>query len=143
MFLEKCIHCKVPVVEGETVLERTIAGRDFELSVPCAVCPECDEEYIDAAEVQRFELHAARQLALHGPFEGEALRYMRKALGLPGAELAGLLGVTPESVSRWEHDKLSFDRRTFALVGLMVLDRVEGRSTVTDVLRGLGQDRAA
>ncbi len=136
--MKKCIQCgSAELRQIETEDELTVAGRTFTRTVPAQRCEKCGEVYYRGDDLGSVELDVARELARKGPATGETLRFMRTALGLPSGELAALLGVTPETVSRWEHGKLAFDRRTYALVGLLVLDRIEGRSTVADVLRGL------
>lgn len=142
--MDRCAKCKHEGLETKDAeLVRTVAGREFKAVVPSQICPQCGETYDDLGELARFDLSVAGELAREGPVSGESLRFMRKAVGLPAAELADLLGVTPEPVSRWEHGKLAFDRRTFALVGMLVLDRREGRSATADLLRDLGRERPA
>ena len=87
-----------------------------------------------------FALAIAAALALPGrraapPPSGAGLRFMRKAMGVRGVEFADLLGVTPETVSRWEADKHPIDRGAFTLLGMMVADRIAGTHTTEDALR--------
>ena len=81
-----------------------------------------------------FDLQVACSLAREGACNGEALRFMRKVLGLDGRELASLLSLTPETVSRIEKGRVPVDVRTAALIGAMVLDKLEDR---TDTLKRL------
>jgi transcriptional regulator with XRE-family HTH domain len=80
---------------------------------------------------------------MSGPATGEAFRFMRKVLGIPAIELAELLDVAPETVSRWENGKLPIERRALALLASMVLDRVEGVTTTLERLRSLRDPPAA
>jgi transcriptional regulator with XRE-family HTH domain len=64
---------------------------------------------------------------------------MRKALGLRAADLAGLLGVAAETVSRWETGQRDVDRGALALVGGLVVDRLEGSTATLDRLRALAK----
>ena len=62
---------------------------------------------------------------------------MRKALELRADELADLLDVTRETISRWENDRQPLERRAVALISELVVDRVEGRTRTIDRLRAL------
>jgi len=72
--------------------------------VPVVTCPTCGRSDDGIAQVD--DLHHAiahaiilkRQRLLPGE-----IRFLRKQLRLPALELAARLGVTPESVSRWEN----------------------------------------
>jgi transcriptional regulator with XRE-family HTH domain len=80
--------------------------------------------------LERIDLEVATVLAMKGPLQGETLRFMRKALGLRGFELAALLGVTGETLSRWEHEQRPVDSMAWILVGSLVLEHA-GRPPVT------------
>jgi transcriptional regulator with XRE-family HTH domain len=51
------------------------------------------------------------------------VKWVRKALGYTGAELGALLGVRPETVSRWERDERAVDHTAWALLGLLAMDQ--------------------
>jgi len=74
---------------------------------------------------------------------GEAFRFMRKAAGLRAKELAELLDVTPETISRWEKEHRQPDRKAMMVLGDLVLDRLKGEETALDRLRALGSERQA
>ena len=80
--------------------------------------------------LERVDIEVATVLAMRGLVNGESLRFMRKALGLRAFELAGLLDVTAETMSRWEHDQRSVDLSAWMLVGCAILERA-GRPTET------------
>jgi putative zinc finger/helix-turn-helix YgiT family protein len=109
--------------------ERTLqaAGVRFTMPLPAQTCDACGESLVEDRDLERFELQAADWLGRAGSLDREAFRFMRKALSLPAVDLARLLGVTPETVSRWENGQLSVEHRAFALVGALVSERVEGR----------------
>lgn len=137
----KCAVCK----KGERVpalieLTDTVDGHVFTASVHGEKCPECGEDFTPVTELERFELAVARALSA-APATGQAVRYMRKALGLKGVELAELLGVTPETVSRWEADKHPIDRGSWALLGLLAADRAAGTWTTENALKSAAKAR--
>jgi DNA-binding transcriptional regulator YiaG len=84
-------------------------------------------------------LAVACALADAGVHTGEALRCMRKALGLRGCDLARLLDVTPETISHWETGKARPNRAAFAALGAMIADAMAGRTTTRDRLATLAR----
>ena len=59
----------------------------------------------------------------------------RKAARLKAAELAGLLGVTPETVSHWENGHNEPSRAVWTILDALAEDGMEGRTTTLDRLR--------
>lgn len=138
----KCVTCK----EGEpraTEVRHTVmvGGRTFAAKLRADKCPACGEVFFDADTLVRFELGVAADLAEHGPVTGESFRYMRSAMGLPAADLAPLLGVTPETVSRWERGRRDVDRAAWATVGSLVLEHGRGSIELLERLRALTKPR--
>jgi len=135
----RCYLCKSGELESVVIEEgRTFAGRRLSAMVPAERCPSCGESYITGDDLEAFENTLAAELACGEP-SGAAFKFLHSLLGMKGVELAELLDVAPETVSRWEHDKLPVDRAHFALLASMVLDRAEGRTTTLDRLRALAQ----
>jgi transcriptional regulator with XRE-family HTH domain len=64
---------------------------------------------------------------------------MRQTTGLKGRELAALLDVRPETVSRWEQGKRPVDRATFAILRQLLLDRLHQCRATVDYLESLGR----
>lgn len=136
--MKRCLQCKGERLSEATTEERLeVAGKTFEASVPVIRCADCGESYYPGPELERFELEVAGALAEHGEMSAEAFRFMRKALGVRACELAELLDVAQETVSRWEHGRLPIERRAAALLSAMVLDRLEGRTATLDRLKAL------
>jgi len=69
-----------------------------------------------------FEHAVARHVAEHGPVSGATMRYMRKSVPLSAANLAALLRVSPETVSRWETGERPVDRASWLVVRGLVLN---------------------
>jgi len=108
-------------------------GVTFAGDVPHEACSTCGERYLAAGDLERLELAAAVELARIGRRTGSALRFMRKALGFRAKELAELLGVAPETFSRWETGDREPDAHAFALVGGLAADRLEGSERTASV----------
>ncbi|WP_242343404.1 type II TA system antitoxin MqsA family protein [Anaeromyxobacter terrae] len=107
------------------------------VSVPVRRCAACDDVQLDASLRERFRLATCCELADAGVDTGEALRHMRKALGLRAAELARLLDLTPETISHWETGRAAPNRAAFIAVCAMVQDALDGRTTTRDRLARL------
>jgi DNA-binding transcriptional regulator YiaG len=118
----------------------TIAGRTFAAKVSVTSCSSCDDSRVPLEELERFELAVAAELAKAGARSGEAMRFMRKAIGLRASDLASLLDVAPETLSRWETGEREAPRVYFAALGGMVLDRVAGSTATADRLCALRGD---
>lgn len=136
--MKRCYQCKGDKLDATTVEEsRTVAGRTFTGTVPAIRCASCGELYYPGPALEALDLEVAGELARHGEASAEALRFMRKALALKASEIAELLDVTRETVSRWEHGQQPVERRAAALLSAMVRDKLDGRTSTLDSLRAL------
>lgn len=134
----RCPVCKSGRLRKRETTERlSTCGHTFSARLETLECSACGERLASAANLERFELRVAVELARAGLASGEAMRFMRKTLGLQALELAELLRVTPETVSRWETGKQPMDHRAMAVMGALVIERFEGRSAMHDTLRAL------
>jgi transcriptional regulator with XRE-family HTH domain len=61
-----------------------------------------------------------------------AFEFIRRAIPMAAKELAGLLGVAPETVSRREHDRSGLDRATWVTLGGLLADVIEVTHTTRD-----------
>lgn len=88
-------------------------------------CTTCGWSSIDLETKQSYELRAA-QVVLHQVAEipGEVLRGVRKSLGLKQTELAELLDIRPETISRYESGEQPVPR-TVQLAVADICRRVE------------------
>ena len=135
-----CFECGQNRLENTTVRESlTEVEYTFFAQLPARKCAHCGAVQFSAETLAAFELNVAAKLAQAGVSSGESVRFMRKTLQLRAMDLATLLGVTPETVSRWETGKLPVEHRALALLGSLVLERAEGRTTILDLLRLLNK----
>ncbi len=140
--MKRCITCGSKNVGPETSrLELIVAGITFKATSPALVCSDCGEDYVSADDLGRFETSVARWLAHNGICTPESFRFMRKSIGIAAKRLAELLGVTAETVSRWERADggLPVDERAFAILGGLVADKHEGRQESLSILHALRQ----
>lgn len=121
--MQKCPHCKSPVQRGKKEQARAVAGTTFVVTLPALSCRACSALFVLGEVLQRADIAIAVVIAKKGTVNGETLRFMRKALGLRGFALAELLGITGETVSRWETGQRAVDPRVWVLVGSLVMER--------------------
>lgn len=142
MKTKRCGGCKTGKLGQVRALDSVkVGGHTFSARVAALQCGHCGEVYFDGPGLERFELRVAVELARAGEGTEEAMRFMRKAVGLRAAEFAHLVDVTPETVSRWENGRQSMDHRALAVLASVVIDRFEGRTTMLDTLRAFNQPR--
>jgi putative zinc finger/helix-turn-helix YgiT family protein len=135
---KRCYKCKSEELREITAEDRIeVAGLTFTASIPAIKCATCGEETYAGPDLGAFEVAVAGELARHGVISAEAFAFMRRAIGMQARDLAELLDVAPETISRWEHGKRQLERGPFALLAEMVLDRLEGRTVTFDRLRAL------
>jgi len=111
------------------------AGMRFAAEVPVDVCAKCGHEYLHGPAMVEFERRVAVELARRGAPLAETFRRLRKALGLRAADLAALLEVRPETISRWENGQTEVDWPSYLLTWWMVEDALEGKSETMDKLK--------
>jgi len=142
--VSRCVRCggsELPDVDH--VLPMTIAGQKFEFADLMQVCANCSETYLEPGTLARFEKRAALELARVGAQTPEAVRFMRRALGLRGQDFAELIGQTAENISRVENGKIPPDLRTVTILGSLLEDQENGSTATLDKLRALrGRKRA-
>jgi DNA-binding transcriptional regulator YiaG len=93
--------------------------------------------YFNGTALGDFDLAVANKLACGGVSDGEAIKFMRKAVGLPAVTLAELLDTSPETVSRWERGVSHIDRAAFAILAGIVMEKADHRSDTLERLRAL------
>jgi DNA-binding transcriptional regulator YiaG len=137
----KCPTCDVKAERGVAKVQRPVGDHVFVGEVPASTCPNCSEVFYEGDAIGRFELAVARILAERGMVSGRAFQFMRKTLGMRAVDLAELLDLAPETLSRWEAGARDVDRAAWAALSSLVVDRAEGRDRVISILRALRDPR--
>ena len=142
MKVDRCTTCgsrKLPLVDY--LFKARVAGVPFETVIRAQQCQNCGEAFLPEDALGSFEVSAALELARAGVVTPEALRFMRKIAGLRAVDLAELLELTAEHVSRMENGRAPADRRTVALLAAMLEDKAAGATRTVDQLRALARPR--
>lgn len=135
---KRCWKCKSgPLRKVFLPMTHEVAGQTFRARVKWEECANCGEQTIHQSDFGAFELAVAQALARSGASSGEALKFMRKAIGLRAVDLAELLELRPETISRMETSKEPADRRTAALLAGLIEDAAAGTTATRDRLETL------
>ncbi|MBX3232945.1 MAG: helix-turn-helix domain-containing protein [Labilithrix sp.] len=137
--MKRC-ECGGDLKAGPQRLSAVAGGRRFRATVTAPVCRRCRASFVDGRLLERFDLAIACDLAMRGPADGETFRFLRKAIGLAAATLAELLGVSAETISRWENGQRAVDGPAWITVGTLVLERAGRPTSTLDRLGVLARD---
>ena len=137
--MKRCVECENDNFEKTKVPHRVRVTSTFKVDVeiPARQCTKCAETYTDGADMERAEFEVARRVADSGVVTGETFRFMRRALGLQSKELAELLGVEPESVTRWEKGDRTMAPLAWLALAMLVVDRANGREDSQKMLKAI------
>lgn len=90
-------------------------------------CPNCGNYEISIPRIEDLHRLIAKTLIEKMTrFTGAEIRFLRKGLGLSAADFARRMGVTIETVSRWENDAVAIGPQADRLLRLLV---AQGRLT--------------
>lgn len=143
MTTSHCWKCgggtKVETVAREVRLgEHTYSGK-----LRARHCISCGERTFSDKDLARWEGGVARAILSAGDTSPEAIRHLRTTAGLRAQELATLLDVAPETVSRWENGKRAMDRATFAVMASLAIEASLEEQTTLRRLRALASPTRA
>jgi putative zinc finger/helix-turn-helix YgiT family protein len=94
------------------------------LGIEVSRCPACGEYEVAIPQIE--DLHKAIAQALirkTSRFDAAEIRFLRKYLGWSGADFAAHMGMTPETISRWETGAEPIGPVADRLLRLMVATR--------------------
>lgn len=118
----RCRACRAGKMLASVMpIARSVAGHTFRGTVRTLTCA-CGASEVPGEALEAFEISVGRALT-NAPPTGEAARWIRKALGYTAVDLAALLGVRPETISRWERNERSIDHAAWAMLGMLTTDR--------------------
>jgi putative zinc finger/helix-turn-helix YgiT family protein len=140
---KQCPECGKEMVLKRYKHETPVGGlRAIDGTQMAFQCDACGEVEITVDQLQGYERRAAALVLRDGRVtNGAVLRFSRKALGLTQAQLAQLLGIASETVSRWENDH-DPPNRPHQLAIVSLLEGVEtGMLDLQEALSIAGADR--
>lgn len=129
-----CAACGADKVrKGKVSITREVGTHLFSATVTGLVCEACGESLTDIRDGERFD-NVIADLLTEAPPTGDSFRFLRKVAGLKAKDVARMLGVTGDTVSRWENGKHAIDRAAFFVVAQIVREKREGRTDMLDLL---------
>lgn len=87
-------------------------------------CGTCGDHEVVIPHIER--LHEALAMAVvkqESRLSGSEVRFLRKYLGYSGVDFAGLIGVSPETVSRWENKRETMGPSAERLLRMLVVHK--------------------
>lgn len=138
--MKRCVECGGELKPFEREERRTVSGQTFATMLRGRKCTACEFKAFDGASLEGFERAIAQHIAEHGPVSGEAFKWMRKAgLAMRAVDLAALLGVAPETLSRWETGEREVPRAEWAAVAALVLEQPREKRPMLERLQRLAK----
>lgn len=134
LFDTACLHCLLHHGRPGTLqplryrFELRVGTRRFHTTLPGQRCAECGQGGRGRAELD-YVTERARQLADEGDRQPEAVRFVREQAGFTVAHLADLLGVSRQTVHRWEGGQTPIDMASFALLRLLLVEHAADSGT--------------
>lgn len=141
----KCLQCGTRMRTGRENYRYDAGGLSNVTLVGVQVsrCPSCGESEVSIPNIEGLHkslaLLFARKQARLTP---EEIRFLRKYLGFSGADFAEHVGVTPETVSRWEQGAKAMGPVAERLLRWMVLTRQPLSHYPLDLLKDVAQEEA-
>jgi putative zinc finger/helix-turn-helix YgiT family protein len=119
----KCLQCGGDMTSGPEDVEYGDSGLPNVtlLGVGVSRCSVCGEFEVEIPRIE--ELHRAIALAVastRARLSGIEVKFLRKYLGYSSKDFASTIGVSQETVSRWENDKETIGPLADRLLRLMV-----------------------
>jgi putative zinc finger/helix-turn-helix YgiT family protein len=112
------------------------------MDVEVSRCPQCGEYEVAIPQID--DLHKAIAQALirkTSRLDAAEVRYLRKYLGWSGADFATHMGMTPETISRWERGAEPIGPIADRLLRLMVATRDPIRDYPLDTLMTISKEQ--
>jgi putative zinc finger/helix-turn-helix YgiT family protein len=107
-------------------------------------CPECGEHEAVIPKIEQLHRAIATSLARKVPgLTPDEIRFLRKHLGWSGGDFAAHMGVSAETVSRWENGAVNMGPAAERLLRLAALTREPAGDYSLEVLKEVAQKKAA
>lgn len=111
------------------------------LNVEVSRCPRCGESEVNIPNMDGLHRTIAQMLVRRRErFAPEEIRFLRKYLGLGSGDLAAHMGVSPETVSRWEGGRSPMASTADRLLRMLVATRQPVSHYPLEMLKDVAQE---
>ena len=120
--MTKCLQCEGTMKSRRESHDYSSCGLPITLmGVKVARCSSCGEHEVALPRIEELHRLIARTvIRKRGGLSGSEVRFLRKWLGWSGKDFAEVMGVTPETVSRWESGSLRIGPQAERLLRVLV-----------------------
>lgn len=135
----RCTECRGKLTSERGDVNFDACGLPVILhGVETRVCSSCGEREVVVPNIEGLHRFLAKHLIMKPRrLSGREIRFLRKYLGWSGVDFAENMGVTPETVSRWETDSQAIGVTADRLLRLLVVCREPVADYSLDALRKL------
>lgn len=140
-----CEQCGGPTTTARENFRYTASGLPNVTLVGVDVtrCPKCGAFEVDIPKIDELHRTIARAVVVKpAPLTPEEVRFLRKWIGWSGVDFASHMGVTPETVSRWENGNLKMGAAADRLLRLMVVNRAPVEDYSLEMLKTIDEDES-
>ena len=142
----KCPQCRHPMKIARENYLYTESGLPNVTLVGIEVsrCPSCGEHEAVIPRIEQLHRAIATTIVRKVPGLTPAeIRFLRKCLGWSGADFAAHMGVSPETVSRWENGSATMGSAAERLLRLVTLTRGSAGDYSLEVLKDMARTKPA
>lgn len=142
----KCPRCARPMkTSRENYLYKECGLTNVTLvDIEVSRCPNCGEHEAVIPKIEQLHRFIATTIARKVPrLMQEEIRFLRKYLGWSGGDFAEHMGVSPETVSRWENGTATMGPSAERLLRLATLTREPASDYSLDILKDVAQKKQA
>lgn len=140
----KCLSCGAKMVTTtEPLFHYTVSGLSnvYLANVDISRCRKCHEEEVAIPRIE--QLHKALATVIvkqTSRLAAEEIRFLRKTMGLSGADFARRIDVTASQVSRWERGHETMSHMAERLLRLMVVTESPVMDYSTELFERIAED---
>lgn len=114
------------------------------LGIEVRRCKECEEYEVVIPRIQELhQLIATKLIRKQARLTADEIRFLRKHLGWSGTDFAEHIGVTPETVSRWEQGRIPMGAAAERLLRLAVAHLEPASDYSLDILKRVATSKAS
>ncbi len=107
-------------------------------------CPKCGAFEVEIPRIEDLHRTIARAVVTKpAPLTPAEVRFLRKWLGWSGVDFAAHMGVTPETVSRWETGSLGMGAAADRLIRLMIVNQAPVQDYSLELLKAIDDKASA